>query len=121
MIAAAAILFVSFLPLQLNWIGQEYAPNEDDGQFDGFVSLRVPNGLTDDTYTVREVSAPEGGAPAQDQDVNLGRGRFEVAAQAAAPEGAEPPTTEPGEEAPGPDEPVLEPGHREDQRGTLPM
>lgn len=92
------------------------ACDEDDGQFDGFVSLRVPNGLNDDTYTLRETAAPEGGDTAPDQDVSLGGGRFEVAAQAAAPEGSAPPATEPGIEGPGPAQPVLEPG---DQPGRL--
>jgi HAE1 family hydrophobic/amphiphilic exporter-1 len=41
---AAAVLFVSFLPLQYNLIGQEYAPLEDDGQFT--ISTEMPPGTS---------------------------------------------------------------------------
>src|SRR5215217_7127863 len=52
----------------------------DDGQLDGLLRLRVPNGLDDGNYTVRETFAPQGGTPAEDQRVELGAGRFEVIA-----------------------------------------
>src|SRR5579875_2657108 len=41
---AAAVLFVSFLPLQYNLIGQEYAPLEDDGQFT--INTEMPPGTS---------------------------------------------------------------------------
>jgi len=42
--AAAALLFISILPLPLNLIGQEYAPNEDDGQFT--INTQLPPGTS---------------------------------------------------------------------------
>jgi len=38
----------------------------DDGQPDGFIELRVPNGLEDANYTLRETFTPEGGVAAED-------------------------------------------------------
>jgi hydrophobic/amphiphilic exporter-1 (mainly G- bacteria), HAE1 family len=43
-VGAAALLVLSFLPLPLNLIGQEYAPNEDDGQFT--ISTQLPPGTS---------------------------------------------------------------------------
>jgi HAE1 family hydrophobic/amphiphilic exporter-1 len=43
-VTAAALLIVSFLPLPLNLIGQEYAPNEDDGQFQ--INTEMPPGTS---------------------------------------------------------------------------
>jgi len=42
--SAAGLLLLSFLPLPLNLIGQEYAPNEDDGQFT--VNTQMPPGTS---------------------------------------------------------------------------
>src|SRR5262249_4983414 len=41
---AVALLVVSVAPLPLNLIGQEYAPNEDDGQFT--ISTEMPPGTS---------------------------------------------------------------------------
>ncbi|HWP28607.1 MAG TPA: efflux RND transporter permease subunit, partial [Chloroflexota bacterium] len=41
---AAGLLVVSLLPLPLNLIGQEYAPNEDDGQFT--INTQMPPGTS---------------------------------------------------------------------------
>src|SRR5918997_393409 len=46
----------------------------DDGQPDGLVQLRVPNGLDDGNYTLRETFTVEGGTPAEDQRIDLGAG-----------------------------------------------
>ncbi len=43
-VAAFSLLVLSFLPLPLNLIGQEYAPNEDDGQFN--ISTQMPHGTS---------------------------------------------------------------------------
>ena len=42
--AAVVLLIVSVLPLPLNLIGQEYAPNEDDGQFN--ITTEMPPGTS---------------------------------------------------------------------------
>ena len=96
----------------------------DDGQNDGVVELRAPNGLEDANYTLRETFTPEGGAPAEDQRLSLGAGRAEATAQSAGGQAEEPapeePAEEPGEEPPAGSEPseqpVSEPG---DQPGRL--
>ena len=83
----------------------------DDGQLDGLVRLRVPNGLDDANYTLRETFTAEG-APAEEQRVQLGRGGFEATAASAGeeapqePEGEEPPPIEPS------GEPIEEPGEQ---------
>jgi hydrophobic/amphiphilic exporter-1 (mainly G- bacteria), HAE1 family len=41
---AVATLVASFLPLQFHWIGQEYTPNEDDGQFT--INAEMPPGTS---------------------------------------------------------------------------
>ena len=46
----------------------------------GCCALRVPNGLEDGNYTLRETFTPEGGTPAEDQRIELGAGRFEAVA-----------------------------------------
>ena len=56
----------------------------DDGQLDGLLRLRVPNGLDDGNYTLRETFTPEGGTPAEDQRIELGAGRFEATASTSA-------------------------------------
>src|SRR5215216_5024246 len=70
----------------------------DDGQLDGLLRLRVPNGLDDGTYTLRETFTAEGGTPAEDQRIALGAGRFEAVASTTG----QPPSdqTEPGAEEP---------------------
>src|SRR5215217_5749327 len=52
----------------------------DDGQLDGLLRLRVPNGLEDGSYTLQETFTAEGGTPAEDQRLELGAGRFEAVA-----------------------------------------
>jgi uncharacterized surface anchored protein len=89
----------------------------DDGQLDGLLRLRVPNGLDDGNYTLRETLTPEDGTPSEDQRIELGAGRFEAIAPASA---AQPSTDEPQSEAEQPpaqpdsiepvDQPVTEPG-----------
>src|SRR5215211_348225 len=89
----------------------------DDGQLDGLLRLRVPNGLEDGNYTLRETFTAEGGRPAEDQRIQLGAGRFEAIAASSADQ---PPAEEPqpgAEESPGQpestepvDQPVTEPG-----------
>ncbi|MEZ4561361.1 MAG: SpaA isopeptide-forming pilin-related protein [Thermomicrobiales bacterium] len=69
---------------------------------DGLTTLRVPDGLPNDTYTLRE-TAVGSGEPAPDQPLPLGEGDFQATAQAA---GA---TQEQGT-APGEESPVAEPG-----------
>src|SRR5215213_10244280 len=89
----------------------------DDGQLDGQLRLRVPNGLDDGNYTLRETLTVEGGTPAEDQRIELGPGRFETVASPSADQlspnepdtGAEEPTGQPGSIAPV-DQPVTEPG-----------
>src|SRR5215204_6412467 len=93
----------------------------DDGQLDGQLLLRAPNGLDDGNYTLRETFTPEGGTPAEDQRIELGAGRFEAVASTSAdqspPEESEPGTEEPSvqpadvEPVDQPvDQPVIEPG-----------
>src|SRR3954449_9875602 len=43
-LSAAVLLAVRVLPLPLNLIGQEYAPNEDDGQFS--INTQLPPGTS---------------------------------------------------------------------------
>ncbi len=69
---------------------------------DGRTTLRVPDGLPNDTYTLRE-TATSSGEPAPDQQLPLGEGDFQATAQAAGT--AQEQGTEPGEESP-----VAEPG-----------
>src|SRR5215213_10248803 len=52
----------------------------DDGQLDGLLRLRVPNGLDDGNYTLQETFTAEGGTPAEDQRLERGAGRFEAIA-----------------------------------------
>src|SRR5215218_6783724 len=44
----------------------------DDGQLDGLLRLRVPNGLDDGNYTLRDTSTAESGTAAEDQRIALG-------------------------------------------------
>ncbi|MFN8589922.1 MAG: SpaA isopeptide-forming pilin-related protein [Thermomicrobiales bacterium] len=99
------------------------ACDADDGQLDGLISLRVPNGLDDGNYILRETQTAQGGVTAEDQKVALGAGRAEATAPAAGaapgqqaeePTSEAPPTEEPATGAPG--ETVVEPG---DQPGRL--
>src|SRR5215213_3912620 len=89
----------------------------DDGQLDGQLRLRVPNGLDDGNYTLRETFTPEGGTPAEDQQIELGAGRFEAVASTSADqsplEESEPGTEEPSvqlADVEPVDQPVIEPG-----------
>jgi uncharacterized surface anchored protein len=88
----------------------------DDGQLDGLLRLRVPNGLDDGNYTLRETFTAEGETPAEDQRIELGAGRFEAVAstsdQSPSEEPAqstEEPQDQPDEIAPV-DQPAIEPG-----------
>src|SRR5215211_7175779 len=89
----------------------------DDGQLDGQLRLRAPNGLDDGNYTLRETFTPEGGTPVEDQRIELGAGRFEAVASTSAdqspPEESEPGTEEPSvqpADVEPVDQPVIEPG-----------
>ena len=89
----------------------------DDGQLDGLLRLRVPNGLDDGNYTLRETFTAEGGTPAEDQRIELGAGRFEAFASTSAdqpsPDEPEPGAEEPPDQPDGVepvDQPVTEPG-----------
>src|SRR5215208_3105906 len=89
----------------------------DDGQLDGQLRLRGPNGLDDGNYTLRETFTPEGGTPAEDQRIELGAGRFEAVASTSADQspleesepGTEEPSVQPADVEPV-DQPVIEPG-----------
>jgi len=89
----------------------------DDGQVDGFVALRVPNGLEDADYVVRETFTPDGGEATDEQRIPLGAGRFETTVASAGGEPSVPatgePSAEPATEVPGivpaTEEPVDEP------------
>ncbi|MCA9877670.1 MAG: hypothetical protein KC442_07810, partial [Thermomicrobiales bacterium] len=86
---------------------------------DGRAILRVPDGLPNDTFTLRE-TATASGEPAPDQQLPLGEGVFQATAQAAGEPGdtsqeqgatldEEPATAEPGVESataePAPEQP----------------
>ncbi|MDF3040172.1 MAG: LPXTG-motif cell wall anchor domain protein, partial [Thermomicrobiales bacterium] len=78
----------------------------DDGQADGFVELRVPNGLEDANYTLRETFTPEGSVPAEDQRLGLGVGRADATAPSAAGQTEEPTPEEPSAAEPGAEQPA---------------
>src|SRR3954452_15610014 len=89
----------------------------DDGQLDGLLQLRVPNGLDDGNYSLRETFTPEGGTPAEDQRIALGAGRFEATASTSAEKPAsdelQPGAGEPTDQADSikpVDQPATEPG-----------
>ena len=104
-----------FAILDRNGELQTQACDADDGQVDGLLRLRVPNGLDDGNYTLRETFTPDGGTPAEEQRIQLGAGRFEAVASTvdAGEQAAEEPVSEPGVEEPAdqPDdgEPVVQP------------
>src|SRR5215213_3342549 len=89
----------------------------DDGQLDGLLRLRVPNGLDNGNYTLRETFTAEDGAPAEDQRIELGAGRFEAFASTSAEQpppdelepGAEETPVQPADSEPV-DQPAIEPG-----------
>src|SRR5829696_2720714 len=88
----------------------------DDGQLDGLLRLRVPNGLEDGSYTLQETFTAEGGTPAEDQRLELGAGRFEAVAStsdqspsAEPAESTEEPQDQPDDIAPI-NQPAIEPG-----------
>ena len=103
----------------------------DDGLPDGMVRLRVPNGLDDGTYTLRETLTAPGGVPGADQNVQLGPGQFQATAPAAGQESTQPateepateqPTTEqPTSEQPAVSQPVVEPGLQPGQLIVIPV
>src|SRR5215207_8584463 len=89
----------------------------DDGQLDGQLRLRVPNGLDDGNYTRSETFTPEGGTPVEDQRIELGAGRFEASASTSAdqpsPDETDPSAEEPPDQSNGiepVEQPVTEPG-----------
>src|SRR5215213_704163 len=89
----------------------------DDGQLDGLLQLRVPNGLDDGNYTLRETFTPQGGTPAEDQRIALGAGGFEATASTSTEQPAsdepQPGAEEPPDQADGTkpvNQPVTEPG-----------
>ena len=87
----------------------------DDGQEDGFVTVRVPDGLDEGNYTLRETGTAEGSRPAEEQRVGLGPGRSEVTAASAGEAPVEDTGEEPAaEETPegAPDQAVVEPGEQ---------
>ncbi|MFT4037731.1 MAG: SpaA isopeptide-forming pilin-related protein [Thermomicrobiales bacterium] len=110
---------------------QSQTCDEDDGAPDGRVTLPVPDGLPNGTFTLRETQTASG-EPAPDQDLPLGAGDFQATMQAGGDatqeQGTEPgeetetPTAEPGDEAtaePGTDQvietPTTEPGTDQQQ------
>jgi uncharacterized surface anchored protein len=103
------------------------ACDQDDGQADGTVSLRVPNGLDDGNYSLLETFTANNGTPAPEQQVTLGGGHFQAEAQAAGQEAAQAataePTTETGVEQPAsqPGQPVIQPGDRPGQLTVVPV
>lgn len=103
---------------------QAQACDEDDNQIDGRVALRVPDGLDDGQYQLFETATGEGGTPAQEQLLQLGEGRFEAVAQAAAGEAAQP-AEEPVQEQPSQGEPAagpeMGPGEQPGQLRVLPV
>src|SRR5215211_4470863 len=100
----------------------------DDGQLDGQLRLRAPNGLDDGNYTLRETFTPEGGTPVEDQRIELGAGRFEAVASTSAdqspPEESEPGTEEPSvqpADVEPVDQPVIEPGDAPGRLTVIPL
>ncbi|MDQ2653740.1 MAG: SpaA isopeptide-forming pilin-related protein, partial [Chloroflexota bacterium] len=89
----------ALLDAQGNLVSQ--ACDADDAP-DGRTTLRVPDGLPNDTYTLRE-TATANGEPALDQQLPLEEGDFQATAQAAG--ASQEQGTEPGEETPS-----VEPG-----------
>lgn len=71
----------------------------DDAAPDGLTALRVPDGLPDGQYLLRETATANGGVPAPDQNVPLGGGEFAATMQAAGSEAAQP-AEEPATETP---------------------
>jgi uncharacterized surface anchored protein len=98
---------------------QAQACDEDDGQADGIVSLRVPNGLDDGSYSLFETFTAGNGPAAPEQRIDLGTGRFQAEAQAASQEAAQEATAEPTAEA-SPEQPAAQPGQPVIQPGEQP-
>ena len=84
---------------------------------DGRTTLRVPNGLPNDTYTLRE-TATAGGDPAPDQQLPLGEGTFQATAQAAG--SSQEQGTDTGEETPGAEPATAEPSTGQQQSSGAP-
>ncbi|HLL49230.1 MAG TPA: hypothetical protein VK356_01060, partial [Thermomicrobiales bacterium] len=120
-----------FAILDRNGDLQTQGCDADDGQVDGLLRLRVPNGLDDGNYTLRETFTPAGGTPAEDQPIQLGAGRFEALATVvdAGEQAAEEPVWEPGveESAEQPEDgepsaqPVTEPGGAPGRLTVIPV
>ena len=95
------------------------ACDEDDGQADGVVSLRVPDGLDDGAYSLVETFTAGNGPAAPEQQISLGGGSFQAEAQAAGQEAAQEATAEPTTEA-SPAQPAAQPGQPVFQPGDQP-
>src|SRR4051812_45171608 len=95
------------------------ACDADDGLPDGAVRLRVPDGLDDGSYTLRETLTAAGAPGAPDQDVQLGPGEFQATAAAAGAEAGQEAgqtaTEEPTAVQPVVTQPVVEPGQQPGQ------
>jgi uncharacterized surface anchored protein len=101
------------------------ACDADDSLPDGIVRLRVPDGLDDGTYTLRETLTAAGAQGASDQDLQLGPGQFLATATsagaAAGQEAGQAATEEPTTEQPVVSQPVVEPGQQPGQLIVLPV
>jgi uncharacterized surface anchored protein len=82
---------------------------------DGRTTLRAPNGLPNDTYTLRETATSEG-EPAPDQQLPLGEGTFQATAQ--APGASQGQGTQPGEEVATAEPATAEPSTGQEQTST---
>lgn len=90
--------------------------DDDDRQPDGMVTLRVPNGLVDGSYELRETRTGDTGEAAAAQEIALGAGRFQTTAEAAGA-GSEQ-TSEEGETTPAVETPSgSEQGSQQAQAG----
>src|SRR6185312_15661370 len=81
----------------------------DDDATDGSTRLRVPDGLEDGNYILRETFTANGGVPADDQRLALGPGRFEATAMSLAAPPPVAPTTEPTAEPTATEVPTVAP------------
>ncbi len=101
------------------------ACDADDGLPDGIVRLRVPDGLDDGTYTLRETLTTAGAQGAPDQEIQLGPGQFQATATsagaAAGQEAGQAATEEPTTEQPSVTQPVVEPGQQPGQLIVVPV
>src|SRR4051812_8178611 len=104
---------------------QAQACDADDTLPDGTVRLRVPNGLDDGTYTLRETLTGAGAQGAADQDVQLGPGQFQATAAASGAstgqEAGQQATEAPTAEQPAVTQPVVQPGQQPGQLIVIPV